>query len=814
MFAYVISGSAGLHLESVGNYATYLWIPTGISIAAFTIWGSSIWPAVALAALIVNLRIGAPPFSALGIALGNTLEGFVAASILKRDAQFSLPLRRYQDIVRLIFVAAPIGTLISPTIAMLSLYLSGALPREMVQITWIAWWIGDLLGALVVAPFILSWVGKRRPIFIRRRMPEVVGLWISLGVVCWIVFLSRITSSNPNHTLTFAAFPFIIYTALRFSMSEVTAVTFAISSAAIAGTLLQRGPFAGLSIHVALYYLDSFMAVAAATGMILDSSIREHVITAETEKIRKSQKMLAQAERLTHMGSWEWRVGTDQITWSDELYNVYGVEPEKFDRTFDSFLHLLHPEDRARIRESVEKTLRTGNSFHQDEHVIRSDGSVRVLDSHAMAIRDEHGQVERLVGTCRDVTEFKKLEAERNQALVREMKARQEAEAASRAKDLFLATLSHELRTPLTTILAWSQLIKLGTLSREKLLRGATMIEQCAKSQQQMINDLLDVSRIIMGKLSPEIQPLDPCAITLLALESVRPQAEQKGIQISSDVSACRGLIAGDQNRIQQILWNLLTNAIRFTDKGGTIRITAETIAEESQEWIRISVTDTGRGIAPEFLPRLFEPFVQADSSSTRAQGGLGIGLSIVKRLTDLHNGRVSASSAGIGKGATFRVEFPRLRAAELRPKLRPPVPLSPRPFSILSGLHILLVDDDPGANEAVSESLRSHGAQVETALSAREAMEKLLAATFDVLISDIAMPEEDGYSLIRKIRKLPDPNKCRIPAMALSAYGTAEDRMKSFECGYQLHLAKPADIETLIQKVARLARPQESAVA
>jgi PAS domain S-box-containing protein len=404
---------------------------------------------------------------------------------------------------------------------------------------------------------------------------------------------------------------------------------------------------------------------------------------------------------------------------------------------------------------------------------------------------------ERLAVSYSDVTSQREL-------LTRERTARSEAERASRLKDEFLATLSHELRTPLNAILGWAQLLNPGNSDREDLQIGIATIERNARVQKQIIEDLLDMSRIIAGKIRIEVQRVDPVMIVDAAIESVRPAAEAKNIRFAKALDPTAGQVNADGGRLQQIVWNLLTNAIKFTPRGGEVRVSLG----RADDQLRIAVSDDGQGIKPEFLPHIFERFRQQDASTTRKHGGLGLGLSIVKQLVELHGGTVHAESDGEGRGARFVVDLPladvppetsgRLRSTDRADGSDEPVSLA--------GLKLLVVDDEPDARELVGRILRECGAEVLSACSANEAMQLLPQHRPDVILSDIGMPERDGYDLIQEIRSLPYERGGRTPAIALTALARSEDRIRALRAGYQIHISKPVERRELIATVASFA--------
>ena len=413
-------------------------------------------------------------------------------------------------------------------------------------------------------------------------------------------------------------------------------------------------------------------------------------------------------------------------------------------------------------------------------------------------------------GIGRDITERKRIERAREELLEREQRARLELEEASRIKDEFLATVSHELRTPLTAMLGWSHLLRTGKLDEKNAAHAIETIERNARSQAQLIEDLLDVSRIITGKLHLDARPVEPAGIIEGALEAVRPAAEAKGVKLSKQIDATIRSVFGDPARLQQIVWNLLSNAIKFTSEGGSVEIRLERVASHFQ----IVVHDTGEGISHDFLPYVFDRFRQADARTTRRHGGLGLGLAIVRHLVEMHGGTVQAESPGEGFGSTFAVKLPLIAVYQKTSMQEGDAPHPAdghKPVALecperLDGLKILAVDDERDAREMLRTAFEQCGAKVVTAASAAEALTLLEEVRPDVLISDIGMPGEDGYELIAKVRSLPVERGGKTPAVALTAYARAEDRLRALRTGYQMHVPKPVELAELVAIVSRLA--------
>jgi signal transduction histidine kinase len=401
----------------------------------------------------------------------------------------------------------------------------------------------------------------------------------------------------------------------------------------------------------------------------------------------------------------------------------------------------------------------------------------------------------------RYIGELQRSEEARGQLLLRAERARSEAEAANRIKDEFLATLSHELRTPLTSLLGWSSVLREARQDEAMLTQGLDAIDRNARVQAQLIDDLLDVSRIVSGKLNLDVRPLDFSSVIRAAISVVRPAADAKSITLDYWAQPGLGAISADSARLQQIVWNLLSNAVKFTPQGGKIEVQLQQDGSNA----KVTVKDTGMGIDPEFLPRVFDRFRQADSSTTRNFGGLGLGLAIVRHLVELHGGTVAAESEGSGKGATFATTFPLLAAPADPATLAHGGDIAASDVPSLSGLRVLLVDDEPEARQIISTVIARTGAEIRACRSAQEALSTLTEWRPDVLLSDIAMPDEDGYSFIKQVRTLGEEHGGGIPAAALTAYARDEDRNRALAAGYQMHIAKPVSSSHLITMIARL---------
>jgi PAS domain S-box-containing protein len=488
---------------------------------------------------------------------------------------------------------------------------------------------------------------------------------------------------------------------------------------------------------------------------------------------------------------------------------------EAADRPLDEIFQIVNEETRAPVESAFATIQREGIIVGLANHtlLITRDGREIPIEDSGAPIRDADGKIIGVIVVFHDVSERRHAEQEREKLLALEQTARSEAEVANRLKDEFLATVSHELRTPLNAILGWSSMLNRGGLKEEITRNALTVIERNARSQSEIIDDILDVSRIITGKLQVDARPVELAPIIEAALDTLRPAAVAKSITLAVSMDEPTGLVVGDQDRLQQIIWNLGSNAIKFTPENGRVEIRLA----RADSHLELRVSDNGIGIDEQFLPYVFERFRQADSSTTRAHGGLGLGLAIVRHLVELHGGTVQAESEGAGKGAVFTVRLPVAAVREgLARSSSDSVPESNQAEELqdisaatldLTGLRVLVVDDESDTLEILCMILNQYGAKVYAAASSTDALAAFLEWRPNVLVSDLGMPGEDGFALIGKVRALTPEQGGNIPAAALTAYVRDEERLRALAAGYQTHIPKPVDPTTLAAAVAGLAR-------
>ena len=506
----------------------------------------------------------------------------------------------------------------------------------------------------------------------------------------------------------------------------------------------------------------------------------------------ESEQRLKLATEASGIGMWFWDLVEDTLEWTELGKAIFGL-PRGEELNFEKCFKKVHPEDRDLVQKAIDEAIVDRTEYRVEYRVVWSDDSVHWVVAKGKGFYNRDGEPVRMMGTVQDISDRKKIEQTLQQQT-------EDLIQANQLKDEFLAIVSHELRTPLNPILGWSQLLSGGRLDPEKTSQGIAIIERNARLQAQLINDLLDVSRILRGQLNLEQTPLNLKVVIKSALTTVQLAAEAKSIQVETRFEPNIGQVLGDAGRLQQVVWNLVSNAIKFTPEGGKVTVTLE----RHEQHALIRVKDTGKGIEPEFLPFVFERFRQGESSSTRQFGGLGLGLAIVRHLTELHGGTVAVSSPGLGQGATFSVKLQLMNAPVIEPiEINSSLVnrlVQPNRFS---GIKILAVDDEVDSLDLVTMVLEQEGASVRSVTSAEAALEAFNELTPNLIISDLGMPKTDGYTLITKIRQLPQGKD--VPAIALTAYAGESDRQGSINAGFNKHISKPINITELITTIKQI---------
>ncbi|HEV2836516.1 MAG TPA: MASE1 domain-containing protein [Pyrinomonadaceae bacterium] len=668
--AYFAAAELGLSLASLHSNVTPVWPPAGIAVASLLIFGLRLWPGIFLGALAANWFTNIPAASAFGIAIGNTLLAVTAYWLLFRVVRWQRSLDSVGETMSFVVCAAVVAPLVSSTIGSLSLCLSGAAEWDRFTPLWLTWWMGDGFGALIVGSLLLSW---SKPIKLDSRdLPEIIALFVLLLIVVLVVFGGWFPGRVKTYPLAYLCLPCLLWAALKFDQRIVTSAIVIMASLAVWGASNRYGPFVQSSPNVSLLLLTSFVGTTTLMTLLVAAVTNERR-QAEADKDKLGSQLELQRRRIedivAHVPGVVWEAwgkpgGEDRKVdfVSSYLEKMLGYSREEWSSIPDFWAKIVHPDDRERAVAEAAAIYAAGKGGTSRFRLLHNDGHEVWVEAQSIVVCDETGPVG-MRGVTMDITPAVEAEIERAKLLQRESHARAQAEEASRLKEEFLATVSHELRTPLNAVVGWSRLLRSGQLDKPSADHAVEIIERNALMQKQIVEDLLDVSRIITGKLRINTQPIDLLLVIHAAIDAIRPAAEAKEIQLRTHFETPGVIVRADVERLQQVFWNLLANAVKFTPSRGAVDVRLR--QEDSLAEVRIE--DSGPGMPPEFLPRIFERFSQADGSSTRKHGGLGLGLAIVRHLVELHGGTVSAGNRDENGGAVLIVWLPAVEATPVK---------------------------------------------------------------------------------------------------------------------------------------------------
>ncbi len=907
---YLLVGKLSLLFASAQPNTSAVWPPTGIALSAVLLLGYRCWPAIFFGAFFVNATTAVSAATSLGIAVGNTLEALVGGYLVNRFAGGWKVFEAPRNIFKFTLLAALLGTALSASIGIGSLWLGGYVRVPDLGTAWFTWWTGDAAGALIFTPLFVLWGSSPRLHCNRAQLCELALLLAALVMVAGLVFGNVLPGDLRHRPLSFLCIPLLIWCALRFGPREAALASFVLFAIALAGTVDRFGPFAGEPLNTSFMVLLGFLGVMSLTAIsvaagvaqrrmadearaglaaIVDSSddaiigktldgkitswntaaqkmfgytpaqaighhvsliIPPHEVENEQfrvfDRLRRGQAVkLPDTVRLHKDGSLlevslavspiKDAAGTiigassiaRDISQHKRLVEALRASEEKFHsmaetvpdilftmgpdgepdytsrRFYDytglpkpagqpiSWLNAIHPDDTQRVRDRWQSCIDQGLPFEVEFRLRASDGAYRWFMARSRPIRGGNGRVTKWFGSCTDIEDQKRVQQQREELLRAEQIARAEAEESSRAKDEFLAMLGHELRNPLGAILSSMEILELSRDDGGRAARAKEIMARQLKHLVRLVDDLLDVARVTTGKIELAGQPLN-------LADSVRLCLNALGEQLSSyEVATALApvWVIADPTRLEQVITNLMRNAIEYTPSGGKIRVSAGT--ENDRAIFRIE--DNGVGIAADLMPRIFDLFVQDKRGLDRSNGGLGIGLTLAKRLVELHGGTVEAASPGRGRGSTFIVRLPRLAAAP-----QPPKPDAARNPSAVSR-RILVVEDNSDARESLRTILELAGHQTYEAADGLDGVERALELRPDIALIDIGLPGLDGYAVARQIRSsLPGG---RIFLIALTGYGQPHDRRMAQEAGFDAHIVKPVDFANLSDTIAKADR-------
>jgi signal transduction histidine kinase/integral membrane sensor domain MASE1 len=810
---------AGLAITFEAEQVSVIWPPTGLALAALLLFGYRLWPGIAFGAFIANIVANEPTITAFGIALGNTLEAATGAWLLRRFG-FNNQMLHPSDVLNLLLSSAVISTMISATIGVTSLCAGGVQPWASYGLLWRIWWVGDATGALIVAPLLLTWGSRQPALWQQRNVAEAVLLLALMSVVCMEIFT---TSSINGHTFVYIVFPFIILAALRLQQQGVTAATVIASATAIWATLHNTGPFSGASVEHNLILLQIFMGVVSMTGLLLSATVARSRNT-EAELREGKTRLAAELEVMNDLYHYNIRLASSphlqaalievldasiKITQAD-FGNIQILNPEGkglrivahrgFKQDFlDHFKYVPIEEGTSVCARAahmggrlIVKDVEQDPEFAEHREIARSAGFRAVQSTPLFSAK---GMLLGMLSThfrepqLPSELNFRMLDLYALQAasLIERMRVEEALQLADARKNNFLAVLAHELRNPLAPIKNSVDILK---LSADTAIRAQAenIIERQIKHMIHLIDDLMDVSRITRDKIELRKQPTKLQDIINCAVETSDSLIKKHGHELAVHLPEDPVWLDADFDRVSQIFSNLLNNAAKYTPNGGRIEVNVK----KKETSVVISVRDNGIGIPENMLQRIFDMFSQVDSSLDRSQGGLGIGLTLAKRLIEMHGGNITVSSPGINGGSEFLVTLP-IRAA---PRNAVQDAVQKASVSDKNNRKVLVVDDSEVSAQTMQQMLKLLGHQVYIAHDGFSAIETARKHQPEIVILDVGLPGMDGYETCKRMKG--EPSLKHTLFVAHTGWGQSEHRKLSQEAGFDFHLVKPIHLDEL----------------
>src|SRR6266550_263950 len=808
---YFAAAKLSLMLAIPPGYATAVWPPSGLALAAVLLAGNRAWPGIWLGAALANITVQSSALAAVFIGTGNALEAMVGASLIRHFIGVPRRFERGEDVFKFVGLIA-IASMVAATIGTLSIVATGAIPWADFPAHWWTWWQGDTTGIIIVTPLILLWTDAPPEARRLSRKLETTGFALGLALTAYAVVSTDAIAGTrgPSPVLLFLSFPFIIWAAFRFEEREVAATIAALCAIAIASTIIGRGPLPSDSINTSLLLLLAFVGIAAVTGLVLSAVVDER--RRATEALRQARDGLARrvAERTRALEEANQAL-QDDIAVRSKLeegfkrseekirlmvegiqdYAVFMLDPEGRIATWNEgaesikgykadeiigehFSRFYPPEliDRKVPQMELEVAARVGR-FEDEGWRLRKDGTAFWANVIITALHDTEGRLRGFAKVTRDMTERKRVEA---------------LERGEQEMNEFLAMLAHELRNPLAPIRNALDLMRIKSAGDSTQEWSRNVIDRQLTQLTRLVDDLLDVGRITSGKISLYKEPVEINAAVLRAVESVQPLADVRKHTLDVRLARDPLLVDGDLARLSQVVLNLLNNAIKYTPDGGRIEVQ---VAREADLAV-VRVKDTGIGMSADLISRVFDLFVQGERALDRAEGGLGIGLTLVKRLVALHGGDVLALSEGRGRGSEFVVRLPALAQkpakGRARHDARTPEAREPK--------RVLVVDDNRDSADTITALLLAWGHEARTLYDAESVISVVEEFQPDVVVLDIGLPKVNGYDVARQLRQ--SGNRRHIVLVAFTGYGQDDDRRQVREAGFDHHLLKPLEPEAL----------------
>lgn len=779
--AYFIAGKVGLRLAIVHPSATAVWAPSGIALAGFLLLGSRVWPGVFLGALLVNATTYGTVETSLAIAAGNTLEGFIGASLLQRFANGPNVFDRLRDTIKFPVLAAFGSTTIAATIGVVSLCIGGSASWPAFWWIWLTWWLGDAAGTLIVTPLIVLWVKEPWPRWNRRAIEELALLYLSLAILGGALWGGWIPLAGERYPIGLVWMSIALWAAFRFGPRETATATFALCAIALIGTLQGNGPFAQASrngneaLLLLQTYLGLFGMLSLAAAIELAERRRLNQVHARLAAIVDSSDDAIVAQTLQGIIT----------SWNASAERIFGYSAEE---AIGQHIGIIIPHDR--LKETTESLARVarGEAIRSFEtRRLRKGGQTIDISLSMSPIFGDDGQIIGASRISRDISEQKRIQT---QLFAVERAARQAAEDANRSKDEFLAMLGHELRNPVAALSAAAHVLERAGEKQDIAKKAQGIIVRQVDQLSRLMDDLLEVARVTLGKITLYPRPMNLADCVIECVNTMTQGVDSNRIRVEGHGA----WVNGDRERLSQVVTNLLSNAINHTPKSGSVVISIENEANAAI----IRVKDNGVGIEPELLPQIFDLFVQGKPGLDRSGSGLGIGLTLVKRLVELHGGKVEVRSDGPGKGSCFTVRLPSIVApAEVSAEVVGAA------HEVAASRRILIVEDNEDIRSGLRALLESSGHQVYEASDGPSGVNTAVTTKPDVALIDVGLPVLDGYEVARRIRSSVACNETRL--IALTGYSQAEYRKKAMQAGFEAYLVKPVRTEQLTDLIVRL---------